>query len=156
MTGAGNLGGEAELAAIWAAVRVIRAGCRGLLRELMQLAHDAGVLCDESVPAVQAASGTTAAEQLPPELDECPVPPPGGAVAALVAAVEASLHCPLWGSENDAEDAAELPDDPALGADLRLRLAGGAARADNARVSPPHRAVIDDLALQQHAFADGT
>ncbi len=102
----GNLGGEAETAAIWAAVRVIRAGCRGLLRELMALALEAGVLCEEEPALAGDAQQEAHAHDAPhaPQLKMCAFPPAGGAVAALAAAVEASLHCPLWGAAFD-EDA---------------------------------------------------
>jgi hypothetical protein len=101
----GNLGGEAETAAIWAAVRVIRAGCRGLLRQLMELAQQAGVLCEEdadALPQDEAAHG----EAHPPQLHACELQPAGGAAAALAAAVEASLHCPLWGADEEDDQVA--------------------------------------------------
>ncbi len=91
----GNLGGEAETAAIWAAVRHIRAGCRGLLREMTQLAANAGVLCDdEDEGAADDTQASSAGDTH--ELHACAAPPTGGAAAALAAAVESSLDCPLW------------------------------------------------------------
>lgn len=95
------MGGEQEMAAIWAAVRSIRAGCRGLLRELTLLAQSAGVLCDSTYASLQ---GNPQPDVSPAELRACPVFPPEGAVAALAAAVEASLRCPLYADQP--EDAA--------------------------------------------------
>lgn len=95
---AGNLGGEAETAAIWAAVRLIRAGCRGLLHQLMELAHDAGVLCDDALARAEP-SGDGASR--PEQLHFCAVQPHDGPAEALAAAIEASLHCPLWTGDGD-------------------------------------------------------
>ena len=93
---AGHLGGEQETAAIWAAVRLIRAGCRGLLRELTVLAQSAGILCDSSYASLE---GSPQSDLSPSELRQCPVLPAEGASAALAAAVEASLPCPLYADE---------------------------------------------------------
>lgn len=89
------------MAAIWAAVRLIRAGCRGLLRELTLLAQSAGILCDSTYASLQ---GSPQVDLSPSELRHCPVLPAEGASAALAAAVEASLRCPLYADEP--EDAA--------------------------------------------------
>jgi hypothetical protein len=81
-------------------VRVIRAGCRGLLRQLMELAQEAGVLCEDvadALPQDELPHG----EAHPPQLHACELQPVGGPAAALAAAVEASLHCPLWGTDEE-------------------------------------------------------
>lgn len=95
------------MAAIWAAVRLIRAGCRGLLRELTLLAQSAGILCDSTYASLQ---GSPQFDLSPSELRHCPVLPAEGASAALAAAVEASLPCPLYAEEPEdaAWDASQL------------------------------------------------
>ena len=90
------MGGEQETASIWAAVRLIRAGCRGLLRELTLLAQSAGILCDSTYASLE---GNLQSDLSPSELRQCPVLPAEGASAALAAAVEASLQCPLFADE---------------------------------------------------------
>ena len=122
----GNLGGEQEIAAIWAAVRLIRAGCRGLLRELTLLAQSAGILCDSTFASLQ---GSPALDISPAELRHCPVLPAEGASAALAAAVEASLPCPLPADE---------PEDAAWDAAASQQLTSGLANslvADQPEVS---------------------
>ena len=130
------------MAAIWAAVRLIRAGCRGLLRELTLLAQSAGILCDSTYASLQ---GSPQLDLSPSELRHCPVLPAEGASAALAAAVEASLRCPLYADEpEDAawDAAASQPQAQGFGTAAGRHELPALVRALHTRASPLYAAIL--------------
>ena len=116
------------------------------MRELTLLAQSAGILCDSTYASLE---GNPQLDLSPSELRQCPVLPAEGASAALAAAVEASLPCPLYADEpeDSAWDAAASQQDARSGA--LEHLAPGPEHM--ARVRDVHACAHPDACLHTDA-----
>jgi protein-tyrosine-phosphatase len=102
---------QQQLQRTWAAVRSIRAGCRGVVAHLQELAIHMGILCtlkgehggvvydsDHGVTLVRSPLRDGNGQHGPSDPFPCPVQPEQGASMALASALDASMECPVdWG-----------------------------------------------------------
>ena len=100
---------QQQLQRTWAAVRSIRAGCRGVVAHLQELAIHMGILCtlkgenggvmyDDEHGVTLVRSPLRDGQHGASDPFPCPVQPEQGASMALASALDASMECPVdWG-----------------------------------------------------------